>query len=160
MEPSQSSKPIETPRLWLLEVTADAVSFADADDQQSFLDGYEQFLSFNHGKWAVFSKEDGSFMGWCGLKLDAATGETALGFRLQQKYWNNAFSAEVAAACINYGFTVLHLTSIAATVKQQNKAVIKVLQKSGMKEVRTPVSHELQSEYKFVITKMDFLNSL
>lgn len=142
---------IETPRLLLREFTpGDAaalfalnkdpevirytgdVPFADEADAAMFIRNYSDYKKNGYGRWAMIEKETGAFLGWCGLKFHPDTGETDIGFRLHQRYWNAGFATEAAQACLDYGFSHLGLPSIIGRAMSDNKASIRVLEKIGL----------------------------
>jgi len=106
--------------------------FADLDAARNFLSGYSQYMLYSVGRLAVIRKEDGAFLGWCGLRYQPDKNEYDIGFRFFRKYWNNGYATEAANACINYGFTVRKISSIIGCAVKENKASIKVLEKLGM----------------------------
>jgi RimJ/RimL family protein N-acetyltransferase len=114
------------PRLTALAEAAAVVEYIRAQYQRNGV-----------GRWAVERKQDGAFLGWCGLKLvdDAVTnGRTNyydLGYRLLPGCWGQGYASEAAAASLRYGFEVLRLPVLHATVMQGNAASGRVLAKLG-----------------------------
>lgn len=95
------------------------------------------------GRWAVERRADGAFVGWCGLKLvddDTVNGRTNyhdLGYRLRRQYWGQGYASEAAAASLHYGFEVLGLPVLHATVMQTNAASRRVVEKLGFGRTAT-----------------------
>ncbi len=64
------------------------------------------------GRWAMERKEDGAFMGWCGIKLvnDRPTNGRLnyydIGYRMLPAYWGKGYAFEAAAACKAYAFSI------------------------------------------------------
>jgi RimJ/RimL family protein N-acetyltransferase len=54
--------------------------------------------------WAVERREDGAFLGFCGIKPGAAgtpiEGKPEIGWRLARRAWGAGFAREAAAACL------------------------------------------------------------
>jgi [ribosomal protein S5]-alanine N-acetyltransferase len=142
---------ISTPRLILRQLTpADAESFyllnadpevirytgddafADIEAAKQFLKGYDHYEKYGFGRWAVIRKEDGKFLGWCGLKYTPETGEYDIGFRFFREYWNKGYATEAAQACLDYGLNDLKIKTIVGRAMKANLASIKVLEKIGM----------------------------
>jgi len=84
------------------------------------------------GRWAIHTKDNMDFIGWCGLKYRPETEETDLGYRLVQNAWGRGFATEAAQHCLDHGFTVLGLKVITACAHIENLASIQVLEKIGM----------------------------
>ena len=84
------------------------------------------------GRWAMHLKSNNEFIGWCGLKYNAASNEIDLGYRLRQIFWGKGYATEAAKATLAYGFNTLHLKQITGTAHVENLASIKILEKIGM----------------------------
>jgi RimJ/RimL family protein N-acetyltransferase len=100
-----------------------------AHAQQILTDIIIPQYKLNIGRWAVYMKESGIFLGWCGIKL--VDGEYDLGYRFIQKYWGHGFATESATAVLHYG-TKLNLNPIIGRVSVNNSASINVLNKCGL----------------------------
>lgn len=145
---------LETERCYLRELSVDdAQAFYDLNadpevvkytgdkpfetvaEAKSFLQNYNQYVLYGYGRWAVISKENGLFLGWCGLKFSPDLGEVDLGFRFSRKYWNQGYATETAQASIEYGFNKLNLDKIVGRAMEANIGSVKVLEKVGMEFV-------------------------
>ncbi|MCT4178955.1 GNAT family N-acetyltransferase [Elizabethkingia anophelis] len=111
-------------------------AFQNIDEAREFLENYQNYRLNGYGRWAVMSKENNEFVGWCGLKYNSSTDETDVGFRFFEHYWNKGFATESAGACIDYGFKNLNLNTVLGRAMQDNAASVKILEKLGMKYVR------------------------
>lgn len=109
----------------------------------------EQYITNGIGRWAALLKETGEFIGWAGLKLERNTNghETHydLGYRFIQKHWGKGYASEAAIAFVDYGFNIMKLEKINATVDMSNAASRKVLEKAGLKFIET-FDHEGDEE--------------
>ena len=86
----------------------------------------------NLGRWAIITKDNNDFIGWCGLKYRPEMDEIDLGYRLVQKAWGKGFATEAAAKTLEYGFRTLNIKLITGRAHIENLASIKVLEKIGM----------------------------
>ena len=86
----------------------------------------------NLGRWAIHTRSDMNFIGWCGLKYRPELDEIDLGYRLMQKAWGKGFATEAAQHSLEHGFTKLNLKLITGRAHIENIASIKVLEKIGM----------------------------
>lgn len=86
----------------------------------------------NLGRWAIHTKENTDFIGWCGLKYRPELDEIDLGYRLMQKTWGKGFATEAAQHSLEHGFNKLNLKLITGRAHIENLASIKVLEKIGM----------------------------
>jgi ribosomal-protein-alanine N-acetyltransferase len=91
-----------------------------------------QYKEYGYGRWAVFTKDNNEFIGWCGLKYRPERNETDLGYRFIPAYWGKGFATEASKASIHYGFETLQLPQINAMAHIENLASLKVLEKVGM----------------------------
>ena len=86
----------------------------------------------NLGRWAIHTKNNMDFIGWCGLKYRPELDEIDLGYRLMQKAWGHGYATEAAQASLEHGFTILNLKLIAGRAHIENLASIKEQKKIGM----------------------------
>ena len=86
----------------------------------------------NLGRWAIITKENLEFIGWCGLKYRPFIDEIDLGYRLMHKAWGKGFATEAAVKTLEHGFNALHIKLITGRAHIENLASIKVLEKIGM----------------------------
>ena len=97
------------------------------------------------GKFPVFLKATGEFIGTCGMEpfeLDGR-GEVELGYRLCLKHWGFGYAEEAAAAILRHGFGALHCARIMAFVLPQNRASVKILEKLGFRYLREFMHYDL-----------------
>ncbi len=86
----------------------------------------------NLGRWAIHTKHNNEFIGWCGLKYRPDRDETDLGYRLMQKDWGKGYATEAAQHTLDYGFKTLNLSLIMARAHIENTASSRILEKIGM----------------------------
>jgi len=86
----------------------------------------------NLGRWAIHTKDNLEFIGWCGLKYRPELDEIDLGYRLMQKAWGKGYATEAAQSTLDHGFNILDLKLITGRAHIENLASIKVLEKIGM----------------------------
>lgn len=98
-----------------------------------------QYTLYKHGRWAVHTKNDFAFIGWCGLKYIKKRNEIDLGYRFMHAAWGKGFATEAALQCIDYGFRQLRIPKIIGRAMPENTASIRVLKKCGMQFVNETV---------------------
>lgn len=110
------------------------------------------------GKFPIFLRESGEFIGTCGIEPFELDGqlEAELGYRLCLKFWGHGYAKEAAAAVLSYGFGDLKLAKIMAFVLPQNRASVKILEQLGFWYLRdfmhADLSHRL---YDFARLRRD-----
>jgi [ribosomal protein S5]-alanine N-acetyltransferase len=99
--------------------------------------------SKTYGLWATILKEEGKYIGCCGLRAAEMKAneqkDAYLGFILAQPYWGRGLASEASRAFISLAFTRLHLPRLLADVEKGNAASEHILQKSGFKFLRQDV---------------------
>ena len=117
-----------------------------------------QYKLYGHGRWAVHLKSNDEFIGWCGLKYVKEKDEIDLGYRFKENYWRQSYGFEAAKATLDYGFNVLDLQRISATVLPENIASWKIMEKCGMQYISDVNDGGLMvKKYEIV---MDEINNL
>jgi len=103
----------------------------------AFLDYYERFAGF--GFWAAVEKSSGEFVGWFHFRPleDSDLEEIELGYRLRKSAWGKGYATEGSRALIEKGFTELGVSRVTASTMVVNVASQRVMQKAGLKLVRT-----------------------
>jgi len=96
----------------------------------------------NLGRWAIHTKADAEFIGWCGLKYLPKKDEIDLGYRLHKKCWGKGYAIEAAIHTLEYGFNTLKIPLIVGKAHVDNAASLKILEKIGMKFIREEVEDE------------------
>lgn len=99
----------------------------------------DDFERYGFGLYATILKATGEFIGRCGL--EPVEGERGLAgdiaWMLTPAWWGQGLATEFAQAMIPYGFTHFPLTRIFATADHRNPASIRIMQKVGMRLVRS-----------------------
>jgi ribosomal-protein-alanine N-acetyltransferase len=97
------------------------------------------------GKFPVFLKATGEFVGTCGMEPFELEGksEVELGYRLCLKHWGRGYGKEAARAILEYGFGSLNRARIMAFVLPQNRASVKILENLGFGYVREFMHYDL-----------------
>ena len=97
------------------------------------------------GKFPVFLKSSGEFIGTCGMEpfeLDGQT-EVELGYRLCLNYWGYGYAQEAATAILRYAFEELNRARVLAFVLPQNRASVKILEHLGFAYLREFMHYDL-----------------
>lgn len=106
------------------------------------LDIQAHWRNHSFGRWAVEHREQAKIIGLCGLSYLEDTSEVELGYTLAEEQWGQGFATEVASACLRYGFEELELERVVAVAFPENLASRRVLEKIGMRYVRTDNFYE------------------
>ncbi len=97
------------------------------DTLQSYGDGT------GTGRWGMFDKLSGEFIGACLLRVaKEAPEKIELGYAIGVNYWGLGIATEMAKALVNYGFNEAGFSVICAVTHPDNVASQNVLLKAGM----------------------------
>jgi RimJ/RimL family protein N-acetyltransferase len=109
----------------------------EGDFLPAFLAYYERFEGF--GFWAVVEKSTGDFLGWFHFRppQGGSLDEPELGYRLRKSAWGKGYGTEGSRALIRKGFSELGVRRVYAETMVINTASRRVMEKSGLKFVRT-----------------------
>jgi RimJ/RimL family protein N-acetyltransferase len=108
-------------------------------DLPRFLREYRE-LPDGLGHWAATARAGGEFLGWFGLSPSSSRGldgGTEIGYRLRPAVWSRGYATEGARALVRRAFTELGIERVVATTMTVNLASRRVLEKAGLRLVRT-----------------------
>jgi RimJ/RimL family protein N-acetyltransferase len=102
-----------------------------------YLEYYERYAGY--GFWAAIEKGSGEFLGWFHFRPGegAAEDEPELGYRLRRSAWGKGYATEGSRALIDKGFSELGVRRVVAFAYQENVGSTRVMEKAGMRLVRT-----------------------
>jgi len=116
----------------IIRFTGD-VTFRSVEEAKALIQNYDQYKKYGYGRWTVIDDSSSEYLGWCGLNYNKDSNETDLGFRFKRHVWGKGIATEAASACMVYGFNQLKLSKIIGRAMKENKASIRVLEKTGMR---------------------------
>jgi len=102
----------------------------------------EQYLgkpAETYGLWATIFKEEGKYIGCCGLRAPGNGEGASLGYYLARPYWGRGLASEASQAFIDLAFTRLELARVEADAEEGNAASEHILRKCGFAYVRRAV---------------------
>ncbi|MEU1004646.1 GNAT family N-acetyltransferase [Streptomyces tibetensis] len=90
--------------------------------------------------WAV--RRGGLLVGHAEIKRTEEVGGHEIVYALGPEVWGSGLGTELAQALVGYGFEVLGLTEVHATVAAQNQASLRLLGKIGFEHTRNIVEDD------------------
>ncbi|WP_034158231.1 GNAT family N-acetyltransferase [Sphingomonas sp. ERG5] len=88
------------------------------------------------GFWTVELRQDGSVIGFCGLKPGAentpAEGEIEIGWMLAQPWWGKGYAREAAAASLDWAWSRQAAPRVVAITAARNLASQRLMERLGM----------------------------
>lgn len=154
---------LETPRLRLRPLTigdlpALAEILADPEVMRHSLRGvcdematrifldwcFDCYIKHRTGPLALVNKDDGNFVGFCGVSPERikGTAELSLGYRLARRYWGQGLATEAALAALDHAFSDRRFDSIVAIVEPAHAASLRVVEKAGFDRFRPLTFHQ------------------
>ena len=87
--------------------------------------------------WVAERKEDGAFLGFCGLKVadDAGSpveGNVEVGWRFREDVWGQGYAKEAAAASLDFAFNRLGVPQVIALTVEGNMPSWGLMERLGM----------------------------
>lgn len=97
------------------------------------------------GKWPIFTRDGGAFVGTCGLDPCELAGRDTveLGYRLLLAHWGRGYAREAARRMLRHGFA-LGWSPVHAFALRQNRASVAVLEAIGFAPAGTHVHAGLE----------------
>lgn len=176
-EPELSKRPFtfETPRLRLREFRDDDADdllrlnadlevlrytgdtpFGDAASAEQLLRHYASYEDNGLGRWALERREDGKFLGFCGLRRSDRSGDVDLGLRLFPEFWSHGYATEAGRGALEAGFRQFGLPHIVGRAMRENLPSITILQKLGMK-YRDMIEDDGEFWLEYIVTAERFM---
>lgn len=102
------------------------------EELEWFLNGHPRHPEL--GLWATILKENGAFIGRCGLLPWTIDGqdEVEIAYMIDKRYWGLGLGTEAARGIRDYAFTRLDLSRLICCVYSENTGSIKVATGIGM----------------------------
>lgn len=93
----------------------------------------EHWAEHGYGRWALFDRETGEFVGRGGLRLIEIEGkaEVELGYAIVAERWGQGLATELSEAAVRIGFDDLGLREIVAFTLPDNLRSRRVMEKAG-----------------------------
>lgn len=99
----------------------------------------EEWRQRGHGLLAVLGREDGAFLGRCGLKHWPQFDEVELGWALRRDAWGRGYATEAGRACVEWGFSHFDMPYLTAMIGPGNARSVRVAERLGLTPTREDV---------------------
>lgn len=128
---------------------------------QKVLRRYEEGRCY---RWGITLNATGELIGIIELlRFDEEADSCSFAYMLGQAYWGQGYGTEALKAAFRFAFTQMDIKTITADHMAENPASGRVMEKAGMKQLRTlPGKYEkngiLHDAIEYTITQSDFEN--
>lgn len=129
----------------------------------AYLEYYERYAGY--GFWAVIERPTGDFVGWFHFRPENEDhpDQVELGYRLRRSAWGKGYATEGSRALIEKGFRELAVERVYATTMVVNVASRRVLEKAGLRYVRTfhqpwpyPIAGEEHGDVEYALSRTEW----
>ncbi|MFC1550066.1 GNAT family N-acetyltransferase [Candidatus Neomarinimicrobiota bacterium] len=116
------------------EFLYDHESPTNIDEAKELLDWCLNVKSPNHIRWCIIHGDNLKQIGTCGFhNYDKINNAAEIGYDISAEYWNQGYMSEALREMLNYGYDVLKLNRIFASVFILNIRSNKLLEKLGFR---------------------------
>jgi RimJ/RimL family protein N-acetyltransferase len=103
----------------------------DSDDIAAW--AQECYAREGLGLLAVERREDGAFLGMCGLHhQESYPDDVEVAWRLAREHWGQGYATEAATGWLDHGFGALHLPRVISITERPNLRSLAVMRRLGM----------------------------
>ena len=107
------------------------MSHQDSDDTAAW--AQDLFAAEGIGLLAVERRQDGEFLGMCGLHhQESYPDDVEVGWRLARRHWGHGYATEAASAWLDLGFGPLGFARIISITEPENRRSVAVMQRLGL----------------------------
>jgi [ribosomal protein S5]-alanine N-acetyltransferase len=133
------------------------------EDALSIINRYKrEFQNQEEITWGVARKNDNKIIGYCCLgTFNDASRRSEIGYGFNRDEWNKGYATEAIKALVKFGFEIMNLNRIEATVTPGNDASVKALKKAnflqeGIVRERSIMKGKFEDDVILAILKRDY----
>ncbi len=107
----------------------------DRDEVREWIErNLTRYAETGHGVWAVIRKEDGQFVGDCGLVIQDVNGtpELEVTYHFLPRFWGHGYASEAARGCMDHARDTLGRTRLISMIRPENLASRRVAERNGL----------------------------
>lgn len=118
----------------------------------------QNYKEYGFGLWAVVLKENGEFIGDCGVTIQNIDGELLpeIGYHIHKKYWRRGFGSEAARAVRDWAFKNTSYDRLYSYMKYTNVASYSTALSIGMKKIKEYSDEKNLISYAYAITREEW----
>lgn len=90
------------------------------------------YAARGYGAWALEVAGESGLAGYCGIVSARRRADPEIIYALRPSLWGRGLASELVPALLDYGFRTGGLKRLVATVRPENHASVRVLEKAGM----------------------------
>lgn len=119
---------------------------------------FDNYSKYGFGLWAIELKENGKFIGDCGITMQNIDGESLpeIGYHINKNYWRRGFAKEAAAAVRDWLFNNTDFNSVYSYMKYTNVASYSTAQSVGLKKIKEYPDPKDEILYVYRMTRAEW----
>ncbi|MBZ9637412.1 GNAT family N-acetyltransferase [Clostridium sp. FP1] len=136
---------------------------ATKEDALSKINQYkEEFQNKEEITWGIARKNDDKIIGYCCFfAFDNDSRRSEIGYGFNRDEWNKGYATEAIKILVKFGFEVMNLNRVEATVTLGNDASVKALKKAnflqeGIVRERSIMKGKFEDDVILAIIKKDY----
>ena len=90
------------------------------------------YTARGYGAWALEVSGETTLAGYCGIVPARRRADPEIIYALRPGLWGRGLASELVPALLNHGFKGCRLPRVIATVRPENQASLRVVEKAGM----------------------------
>ena len=90
------------------------------------------YARHGHGAWALAVEGKPGLAGYCGIVSARRRADPEIIYALRPGLWGRGLASELVPALLHHGFNNCRLARLIATVRPENQASLRVVEKAGM----------------------------
>jgi len=90
------------------------------------------YATRGYGAWALFVHGESSMAGYCGIVTARRRADPEIIYALRPRFWGQGLASELVPALLEFGFGQCGLKRLVATIRPENHASLRVVEKAGM----------------------------
>ena len=118
-------------------------AFSDQEVQAWLDNQLRRYQEEEFGLWAVIRRQDGAFVGQCGLTWQDWDGRRVpeVGYLFRRDCWHNGYATEAARAVRDWAFAAYDFPAVYSIIRDINTASQRVAARNGMRPVGKFTKH-------------------
>jgi RimJ/RimL family protein N-acetyltransferase len=90
------------------------------------------YATRGYGASAVYVQGDPKMAGYCGIVTARRRADPEIIYALRPRWWRQGLASELVPALLQFGFSTCGLQRLVATIRPENHASLRVVEKAGM----------------------------
>ena len=90
------------------------------------------YATRGHGAFALYVRGEESMAGYCGIVAARRRADPEIIYALRPRLWGQGLASELVPALLAFGFGPCGLKRLVATIRPENHASLRVVEKAGM----------------------------